>query len=92
MDFLFRAGPDVSVIIHDRNRCDRIISNINMANTPNDKFIVTIYNTIEPNRIECGTDIPNCNMVFIAPFSNMDGKESDADISTIYESKVWTRI
>lgn len=36
--------------------------------------------------------MPNCNIVFITPFSNMDGKESDADISTIYESKVWTRI
>lgn len=47
---------------------------------------------IEPNRTECGTDMPNCNMVFVAPFSNIDGKESDADISTIYESKVWTRI
>ena len=63
-----------------------------MANTPNDKFIVTIYNMIEPNRTECGTDMPNCNIVFITPLNNIAGKESDADISTIYESKVWTRI
>ena len=91
MDFLFSAGPDVSVIIHDRNRCDRMISNINIANMPNEKFIVTMYNTIEPNKTECGIDIPSCIMVFVNPFSNMDGNESD-DISIIYESKVWTRI
>ena len=63
-----------------------------MANTPNDKFIVTIYNMLDPNRTECGTDMPICNIVFMTPFSNMDGKESDDAISTIYESKVWTRI
>ena len=63
-----------------------------MANTPNDKFIVTIYNMLDPNRTECGTDMPICNIVFMTPLNNIAGKESDDAISTIYESKVWTRI
>ena len=47
---------------------------------------------LDPNKTECGTDMPICNIVFMTPLNNIAGKESDDAISTIYESKVWTRI
>ena len=56
-----RDGPTDCDDTHDTRRCDKAVSNINTAKTPNATFCVNTYKSNEPNKIESGIN------AFISP-------------------------